>query len=257
MNDAVTGADLSQEGSARPHSTAKRTALAVFAFLAFVLFLSLGTWQVKRLSWKQDLIARVDERVHAAPVAVPDRARWAQVTAASDEYRHVRVSGTFLYSLTTPVQASTVLGPGFWLLTPLRSEDGRIVLINRGFVPSLPESGQTLADAPAVVTGLLRMSEPKGSFIRKNEPAVNHWYSRDVQAIAATRGLADVAPYFVDADAATDPSAAQSGAGHGQPVGGLTVIAFPNNHLVYAITWYALALLLAGALWRIARKGAD
>jgi surfeit locus 1 family protein len=98
---------------------------------------------------------------------------------------------------------------------------------------------------------LLRISEPGGGFLRHNDPAGNRWYSRDIQAIAAARGLAQVAPYFVDADAAEDPADKQTGSGNlDHPVGGLTVISFRNDHLVYAITWYALALMVLGAgLW--------
>jgi len=236
----------------RHQLTAKRVALAVFAFLAFALFTSLGTWQVKRLFWKLDLITRVEERVHAAPVDVPQRSRWGQITAASDEYRHVKVSGIYLYDLTTKVQASTELGTGYWLLTPLRSDDGSVVIINRGFVPSQ----QVISAVPgsavkSIVSGLLRISEPGGSLLRHNDAANNRWYSRDVAAIAKARGFSDAAPYFIDADAYSDKTAA----GPGQPIGGLTVIVFPNNHLVYAITWFALALLLAYALWRIAKPG--
>jgi surfeit locus 1 family protein len=102
------------------------------------------------------------------------------------------------------------------------------------------------------IVGLLRISEPRGSFARNNDPADNRWYSRDVAAIAATRGLANVAPYFVDAAAGQNPAGSPD-----RPTGGLTVISFPNSHLVYAITWYALALMVAGAWWWLARGGAD
>jgi surfeit locus 1 family protein len=95
------------------------------------------------------------------------------------------------------------------------------------------------------VTGLLRITEPKGGFLRANDPAAERWYSRDVAAIAAARGLADAAPYFIDADAAPNPG--------GLPVGGLTIVAFPNSHLVYAITWYGLAVMLAGAVLYVVR----
>ena len=117
------------------------------------------------------------------------------------------------------------------------------MLVNRGFV--LPEWRKTQAaltppaPATASVTGLLRMGESGKGFLRNNDPTANLWYGRDLPAIAAARGLDPVAPYFIDADsdgAARDPKTA--------PVGGLTVLSFPNNHLVYAITWYGLALML-------------
>jgi surfeit locus 1 family protein len=235
--------------------------LAGLGLLLFVLFAGLGTWQVYRLQWKLALIARVESRVHAAPVAPPPPARWAQVTAASDEYRHVRLAGTFLYEYTTAVQALSELGSGYWLLTPLCTADGQIVLVNRGFVPAAQGGPKhyparkaagaacPAAGTPAALTGLLRISEPGGGFLRHNDPAGNRWYSRDVQAIAAAHGLGNVAPYFVDAAKGQDPAGAPD-----HPVGGLTVISFPNSHLVYAITWYALALMAAAAMWWAARR---
>jgi len=241
----------------RPRSAAVRAALAVCAALAFAGFFALGTWQVERRAWKLDLIARVEQRVHAPAADAPGRERWPQVNAAADEYRRVRLAGTFLHDKETLVQASTRLGAGFWVLTPLQAADGGIVLVNRGFVP--PEAKDRPArkanepQGETTVTGLLRITEPKGGFLRKNEPATGRWFSRDVQAIAASRGLGKVAPYFVDADAAP----ASSGAAPAWPAGGLTVIAFPNSHLVYAFTWYGLALMVlvaAGYAWREGRR---
>jgi surfeit locus 1 family protein len=293
------------------------TVAGTVAVLFFVLFVALGTWQVERRTWKLDLIARVEQRVHAPPAAAPGPAQWSNVSAAADEYRRVTATGTFLDDSQTLVQAVTDLGAGYWVLTPLRLADGSIVLVNRGFVPAddrdrvqpgaspspaapPPSAANVLPDAssppaapapsaenmrpdatsaPAVpapstaaapsasathpdllspaaaarVTGLLRMTEPHGAFLRHNDPAGNRWYSRDVQAIAAARGLTHVAPYFIDAEAAPgDPQAARGTAV--TPVPGLTVITFHNSHLVYAITWYTLALMVAIAIWLGIRK---
>lgn len=225
--------------------------------LAFAGFVALGTWQVQRRTWKLDLIARVEQRVHAPAVAAPGPAEWPRVNAANDEYRRVRASGVFLDDRETLVQAVTELGGGFWVLTPLRMADGTVVLVNRGFIT--PErrdraargGGQDGSAATITVTGLLRMTEPGGGFLQHNDPANNRWFSRDVQAIAAARGLSDTAPYFIDADAAAPAS---GGSVRTWPVGGLTTITFPNNHLVYALTWYGLALMMAGAAWYVVRS---
>ena len=107
--------------------------LALVVFF-FVLFVALGTWQVQRRAWKLDLIARVEQRVHAPAVPAPGPAQWPEVTAAADEYRHVTATGTFLDTSQTLVQAVTDLGAGYWVLTPLQAADGSIVLVNRGFV---------------------------------------------------------------------------------------------------------------------------
>lgn len=225
--------------------------LLTLGALGVITLTSLGVWQIERRSWKLALIERVEARMHAAPVAVPPPASWPTVTAASDEYRRVTVSGRFLYEDETLVQAVTDYGPGFWVLTPLRTTDGTTVLINRGFVPSDKRDPATrVAGNPAgavSTTGLLRISEPKGGFLRANDPAAGRWYSRDVAAIAATHGLSDVAPFFIDADATANPG--------GLPIGGLTVVRFPNNHLIYALTWFAMALMLAGALLRLVSRG--
>jgi surfeit locus 1 family protein len=236
------------DGAAAARPAAARWMLGFSAALLFAVFAALGTWQIQRLHWKLDLIERVNQRVHAPAMAAPGRARWPQIDANADEYRHVSLSGTFLYARTTRVQAVTELGAGFWLLTPLRQADGDVVLVNRGFIPAASAAEARNPGGPAgtvAVTGLLRISEPGGAFLRHNDPASDRWYSRDVQAIAAARGLPPVAPYFVDADA----SGIAGGSGADAPIGGLTVIAFHNNHLVYALTWYALALMVAGACW--------
>ena len=204
-----------------------RGVVALLWTLAIAGLLWLGTWQVHRRAWKLDLIARVDARIHAAPVPAPVGA------TKDDEYRRIVATGAFVPGKDSFVQAVTDLGPGWWVLTPLRTTAGRTILVNRGYVPDrhppTPPAGTT------TVTGLLRPSEPRGGFLHANDPAADRWYSRDVVAIAQRRALGPVANYFIDADAARG--------GPGQPVGGLTVIDFPNNHLVYAITWYSLAAM--------------
>ena len=247
-------------------SGALRLALLAGAVLLIAGFLALGSWQVQRLFWKRALIERVEQRVHAAPVAAPGAARWDGVTAATDEYRHVSVAGILLFEASVRTQAVTALGSGYWLLTPLCQQDGTVVLVNRGFVeaaaPAPSAAPATAAPALAcppgtvprvTMTGLLRVSEPNGGFLRKNDPSKQRWYSRDVRAIAAAQGLQRVAPYFVDAAAGQEPANAADGQ---RPVGGLTVIAFPDSHLVYALTWFALAAMSAAMLWWLRRGGA-
>ena len=248
----------------RPRSVA-RIILAIIGLFLIVLFAGLGTWQVQRLQWKLALIERVNTRVSAPPAAAPPAQRWTSVSKESDEYRHVRLAGHFLYDYSTPVQAVSALGAGFWLVTPLCTADGSIVLVNRGFIPAAGNKPgryparraegnpcSAAAGAQHALTGLLRIAEPGGGFLRENDPANNRWFSRDVAGIAAARGLRNVAPYFVDAGRRQDPASAPE-----HPVGGLTVISFQNNHLVYAITWYALALMVAAAWWYVARHGND
>ncbi|WP_424631570.1 SURF1 family protein [Bradyrhizobium sp. SYSU BS000235] len=232
---------LEDESRSLPRpSVRKRIALGVAATTVFAILCALGVWQLERRVWKLDLIERVDRRVHAAAVPAPGPSAWAHVNAADDAYRHVQVKGRFLDSRATLVKAVTERGPGYWVMAPFRTGDGFSVLVNRGFVPSDQDVHEALkaGHGETAITGLLRVSEPGGGFLRTNDPAADRWYSRDVDAIARARGIKDVAPYFIDADAAADS--------HVLPVGGLTVISFPNNHLVYAITWFGLAIMLLG-----------
>ncbi len=231
------------------HLRALHWGWSLCALVLFVGFVALGTWQVQRRAWKLDLIARVNQRVSAPAADAPAVRDWPGVNAANDEYRHVRLTGHFLPGLDAQVQAVTSMGSGFWLLSPLQLADNSVVWINRGFVAPhwepAPPTALTQGDKTEVtVTGLLRLTEPDGGFLRANNPAADRWFSRDVVALAAARGLRRVAPYFVDADA-KHAAAAISPAGTNAPFGGLTVIAFHNNHLVYALTWYALALMVA------------
>jgi surfeit locus 1 family protein len=229
--------------------------LALLAAIAVAGLLALGTWQVHRLSWKLDLIERVNQRVHAPATAAPGTDQWPRLNKADDEYRRVRVTGTFLHDRETLVQAVTELGGGFWVLTPLRTADGSVVLVNRGFVPPEQRDRATRsASDPAgetTVTGLLRWSEAGNGFLRNNDPAAGRWYARDVPAIATARGLSNVAPYFIDAEAGAPVG---EGGKHVWPQGGLTVVTFSNNHLGYAITWYVLALMVTGAACYVGRE---
>jgi len=223
---------------------ASRTALwVILGLAACVGFVLLGNWQVHRLHWKLELIHDVDTRVHAAPVPAPGPAQWPRIAAGHERYLHVRLTGTYLPVAQTLVHGTSARGYGFWVMTPLRTERGFIVWVNRGYIPaSLPESPDFARIRPpsgqVQLAGLLRLSEPGGGFLRPNDPAHHRWYSRDVAAITRAQHLSaqDVAPYFVDAAARATGS---------WPLGGQTVIAFPNHHLGYAITWYLLA---AGSL---------
>ena len=172
----------------------------------------------------------------------------------------VHLHGQWLADKTVLTQASTVLGAGYWVLTPLQQADGTQVLVNRGFVPETQRAQWltpgTAAEAPVDVVGLLRMSEPGGGFLRRNDPAQQRWHSRDVAAIAQSLQLRHAAPFFVDAGiprlqngatAELPPTATT------WPQPGLTVVRFSNSHLVYALTWFGLALMVAGAAVLVAR----
>jgi surfeit locus 1 family protein len=246
---AAAGAEaIAARGSVgnEAHERTPTPALKLFAFGAFAivgaaLLIGLGVWQLERRVWKLDLISRVEQRVHAVAVSAPGPSSWPRINAIDDAYRRVRVTGHFLGARETLVQAVTERGGGYWVVAPFRAMEGFTVLVNRGFVPADRAESETRAaqaSGETTLTGLLRVTEPGGAFLRHNDPAADRWYSRDVAAIAAARGMPNVAPYFIDVDRSADPAAL--------PVGGLTIIAFPNNHLLYALTWFGLAVMLAG-----------
>ncbi len=224
----------------------RRAAILLLAALLVTAFGALGTWQLQRRIWKLALIEQVNARVHAVPVDPP-----AEFDTTRDVYRRVQVAGRFDVAAQTLVQAVTERGAGFWVLTPLNREGSMTVLVNRGFVATADRDHVAAAPEQVRIVGLLRASEPGGGFLRRNDPAANRWYSRDVAAIATARRLQNAAPYFIDAEA----SAGIASVGGTAPVGGLTVVAFSNNHLVYAITWFTLALMSAAAGWRVLREG--
>lgn len=216
---------------------ARRNLLTAMLLVAAAAFGALGVWQLERRTWKLGLIAAVAERVSAPARPAPGPAAWPFLSAGSDAYRHIVARGSWPSATPALVQAVTARGGGFWVMQPLRTDAGWTLLVNRGFVPAARSAPWRvrMAEHPVMVAGLLRISEPRGGFLRTNDPAADRWYSRDVARIAQARGWRNVAPYFLDADAT--PNAG------GFPVGGLTIVSFRNAHLGYAVTWFALAAM--------------
>ncbi|HEU6443282.1 MAG TPA: SURF1 family protein [Microvirga sp.] len=224
--------------------------------IALAILIGLGTWQLQRKAWKEGLIQQIETRAYGEPGSILPEAEWSGWRADQDEFRKVRVSGTFLHDLEAPVYG---LAPGtrqgaplqgYYIITPLKLSTGAVVMVNRGIVPielkdpaTRPE-GQL--DGEVTVTGLVRAPEARNAFTPENDPAKNIWFTRDPQAFAEIRGLERVAPFLIDADATPNPG--------GWPRGGQTPLTLPNNHLQYALTWYGLALTLIGVFGAFAWK---
>ena len=211
----------------------------VFALPIVLLCLGLGSWQIQRLFWKEGLIASRATAVAAPPVFASSIAG----TAPAMEFHHVSDIGVFLHDKEIFVGATSEAGRnGYQVLTPLREPDGRIVFVNRGFIPAeLKERAKRIAGEPAApvhIEGLLRLP-PDGRpnwFLPDNRPDMNYWFWVDLPAMAAADNLDRVAPFYIDADATPNPG--------GWPRGGVTRLALPNDHLQYAITWFSLAVAM-------------
>jgi surfeit locus 1 family protein len=218
---------------------------ALAAFIAFAILLALGVWQLERKAWKESLIAQIEARAHGTPGEIVPEGHWAEWRAADDEFRRVRLAGTFLHDKEVAVHGllSAQRGApvqGFYLFTPLRLASGAAVMVNRGFVPSELRDPARRTEPPsageATVTGLVRAPETPGWFMPDNSPERDEWFTRDLAAMARARGVDRVAPFWVDADPV--PNATE------WPRPGQTRLAIPNNHLGYALTWFGIALTL-------------
>lgn len=215
--------------------------------VALVILVSLGIWQLERKAWKESLIAQIDARAHGEPGAIVPEAQWPEWRAADDEFRHVRLSGTFLHDKEVPLHGllSGQRGSpvqGFYLFTPLRLASGATIMVNRGFVPGdLRDPSRrpdTQPTGETAMTGLVRAPEPRPMFMPENRPERDEWFTRDISAMASARNLDRVAPFWIDADPVPNAT--------GWPRPGQTLLAIPNNHLGYALTWFGLALTLVG-----------
>ena len=182
----------------------------IFTLVAVAALVALGTWQLERRSWKEGLIADLQDKLSAAPVALPPRERWPQLSAEKDEFRRVTFRAEFLdqealvYTSGSAIRPD-VSGPGYWVLSPARLADGGLVIVNRGFVPEGKQDPSTRREGQprgvAEIVGAMRWPEPRGLFTPNDTPAKNLWFVRDPAAIAAAKGWGTVAPFYIDQEA--------------------------------------------------------
>lgn len=238
----------------------------ILTLIALAVLIGLGTWQMQRLYWKEDLVRRISARIEQPAVPLPPQlssgrvahdiaksgkaefAGWPDLDLAEWEYRPVEVSGTFRHDLEIRVYAlltephGKLSGPGYFILTPFETGEGR-VLVNRGFVP-LDTKSFPRPEGLTTMRGLLRGPEGRNLFTPDDEPGARLFYARDPAPIAAALGI-PLAPFTVDA--------VETPAG-GLPQAGETRLNFPNRHLEYALTWYGLAAALLAVFAAFARS---
>ncbi len=224
---------------------------------ALAVLMGLGFWQLQRLQWKEGLIAKIEARTKAPPIALKDAIAMAEQGRDPSYYR-VRASGRFDHAKERYLFSVSEGRGGWHVIAPFATEDGETVLIDRGFVPDdrrAPASrteGQV--EGVVAVTGIVRMPETPGSFTPDNEPEANRWFWRDLAAMARSMFPSEpvkLAPFFLEAEKGEVPG--------GWPEGGQTRLDIPNNHLQYAITWFLLAACLLAVygvyVWKARRGG--
>ncbi|WP_417685444.1 SURF1 family protein [Roseibium sp.] len=222
--------------------------------ISLAILLSLGFWQLDRLSWKEALIAKVERDVSADPVPAPGPGEWADLPPFEADYRHVSVTGRFVegdvfyYTSLGYDRKGTYSGPGYMVYSPFEADEGWTVMVNRGFVPQeLWGYGAEVYAGPAkwpgekTLTGLLRRSETPNWTTPAAQEDKRIWFARDTGHMAQVLGAQSekLAPYSIDLDA-------EFSGPDGLPQAGETVVRFKNDHLGYALTWFGLAATLIG-----------
>jgi surfeit locus 1 family protein len=234
--------------------TLRRIFVAFLLLGALATLLSLGTWQVRRLAWKEALLAEMEARRNLEPVEI-DAVLRKLAAGEGIEYLPVRVRGQFDHHHEQHFFATHKGVSGYYVYTPLKLEDGKSIFINRGFVPFDRKDTATRAegqvDGPVAIEGYARakLDKKPSRMVPENDLAKNIYYWKDLHAMWVRAGLSKpmVHPFFIDADAKPNPG--------GLPVGGVTLFDQPNSHLQYAITWYGLALALVVIVVVVFLKG--
>jgi len=236
----------------RTKSLAGLTALML---AAFALLIGLGVWQLQRLHWKEGLIAEIETRTKGEPIGL-DQANALAREGKDPSYYRVKVEGRFDHAKELYLYAVSEGRAGWHVITPLTTEHGEVVLIDRGFVPEELRDPSSRAQGElggvVAVTGVVRVPETEGTFTPDNEVGANRWFWRDLDAMARSIGAAEVAPFYLEAEKSDVPG--------GWPEGGQTRVELPNNHLQYAITWFLMAaalLIVYGAYVRSAYRSRD
>ena len=235
----------------------------VFTLLMVTVFTGLGVWQLQRRVEKHALIAALTERLAATPSALPSPAQWSALNPEQDEFRRVSFTATYgsrpdamVYSSGSAVRED-ISGPGTWALLPARLSTGETVVINVGFVQNTMQDraledravAQLITGEPVTLTGYLRFAETAGMLTPAENMTKRLWFTRDHRAMGRTLGWGEVAPFYLDLETPVPAS--------GIPKPGPLEVHLKDDHLQYAITWFALAgavVIAFGVWWRGQRR---
>lgn len=237
----------------------------LIALPLLLTLLGLGSWQLERRSWKEGLLADMQARLALPPAALAD----LLPLGPAGNYRPVYAVGVYRHDREMQLLARTHESQiGVQVITPLQLTESRAaedvasgvrsaldaVLVNRGWVPLDKREPKTRPESAlqgeVVVTGVLRWPAAPGLFTPKNDPLRGDWYWPEIPAMAQAADLAPMAPAVIELGRnAAEPATL--------PIGGQTIVDLPNNHLHYALTWYALAAALLGTYILSQRRSTD
>jgi cytochrome oxidase assembly protein ShyY1 len=241
----------------------------LFTLAMVAIFVALGIWQLQRRVEKHALIASLTEKLAAEPVPLPQSSEWNRLTPQNDEFRRVQFKATYgagpdamVFSSGSAVR-DDISGPGAWAFMPARLESGDIIAINAGFVQNtMQERTQQDRAVTRLVTGeaadlvgYIRFPESAGLLTPSANIEKRLWFARDLGAMAQALGWGNggktIAPFYIDLERPVPPS--------GIPKPGPLHVHLKDDHLQYAITWFALASAVVIAFfvwWRAKRRGA-
>jgi cytochrome oxidase assembly protein ShyY1 len=240
-----------------------------FTLLMVALFIGLGVWQLQRRVEKHALIAHLTERLAASPGPLPSPSQWSALTPAKDEFRRVSFAATYqrgpdamVYSSGSAVR-DDISGPGTWAFMPTVLPSGETVVINAGFVQNMMQDrGQQdravtrlITNMPVMLSGYIRFPEAAGTLTPPENLAKRLWFTRDHLAMARALGWGEggrtVAPFYVDLEQPVPAS--------GVPKPGPLEVHLKDDHMQYAITWFALAgaVVIAFGVWLRAQRRAS
>ncbi len=210
-----------------------------FGLAGVAILLALGLWQMQRLAWKQGVRALIGARMEAPAGPLPDAPQ-----EDIHEYAPVRVAGRIGEGELHVLTSAPGRGPGYRVIAPLTLDDGRQVLLDRGFVPEA-EKARPRPRGPVAVEGNLHWPDETDRFTPEPNLERNIWFARAVGPMAAALGTEPV--LVVARQLSLDGTT---------PVP--VTVAIRNDHLEYAITWFALAavwtVMTGYLLWRIKRR---
>ena len=237
---------------------------SIFALLCLALLIGLGTWQLERKAWKDKLIETLNERLGASPQPLPPAGAWDRLDPSEAEFRRVAFRAEFqnpnppnprnhearVYTAGSGLR-DDIKGPGYFVFAPARLTDGRVVVVNRGYVAGQPNQGTKPVPRPAGpvdIVGILRWPERRGWFVPAYDGRADVWYARSLFEMTSQKEWNTTAPFYVEQEAPVPAG--------GIPKPGTLRLNLPNNHLQYALTWYGLALVLLAvfAVWVRGRR---